>query len=164
MEIIDIYGENYSSPYTKMREACRGIVIKDGRILLTYEVNTDQWFIPGGGLEDCESTQECCVRELAEETGCVVKVNKQYLTINEHYDEWLFVSHYYICDYVGDTERTLTEREIEEGLEPRWISLEEAIEIFSKYRDYATDENKMKSGAYYREYKALLSYMELFTA
>ena len=159
MEIIDIYGEKYSEQHTKVREACRGIVIHNGKILLTYEVNTDQWFIPGGGLEEGESAQECCVRELAEETGCVVKVNKQYLTINEHYDEWLFVSHYYICDYVGETERSLTERETEEGLEPRWISLEPAMDIFSKYQEYVADENKMKSGAYYREYKALLSFV-----
>ncbi len=158
METIDIYGEQYIEQHTKMREACRGIVINNDKILLTYEVNTDQWFIPGGGLENNESIQECCVRELAEETGCVVKANKQYLTIKEHYDEWLFVSHYYICDYVGETERTLTEREIEVGLEPRWISLNEAIDLFSKYQDYA-DESLMKKGAYFREYKALLSYL-----
>lgn len=159
MKTIDIYGENHFEQYTKVREACRGIVIKNDKILLTYEVNTDQWFIPGGGLENDESTQECCVRELAEETGCVVEANKQYLTINEYYEEWLFVSHYYICDYVGETKRTLTEREIEVGLEPRWISLNEAIEIFSKHQDYA-DENEMKRGAYLREYKALLSYVD----
>ena len=69
-----------------------------------------------------------------------------------------FVSHYYICDFVGETERALTEREIEVGLEPRWISLNEAIDIFSKHQDYV-DENEMKRGAYLREYKALLSYI-----
>ena len=158
MKTIDIYGENRFEQYSKVREACRGIVIDNGRILLTYEVNTDQWFIPGGGLEDKESIQECCVRELAEETGCVVETKEHYLTINEYYEEWLFVSHYYICDYVGETERTLTEREIEVGLEPRWISLNEAIDLFSKYQDYA-DESLMKKGAYFREYKALLSYL-----
>ena len=102
--------------------------------------------------------EECCVRELAEETGCIVETKEQYLTINEYYEEWFFISHYYICDYVGETERTLTKREIEVGLETRWISLDEAIDIFSKYQDYA-DENEMKRGAYLREYKALLSYV-----
>ena len=89
MKTIDIYGENHFEQYTKVREACRGIVIKNDKILLTYEVNTDQWFIPGGGLEADESIKECCVRELAEETGCVVEANEQYLTINEYYEEWL---------------------------------------------------------------------------
>lgn len=154
---IDIYGENRFEKHTKVREACRGIIIKNDEILLTYEVNTDQWFIPGGGLEeDDKSLEDCCVREMAEETGYVVVPKERCLTINEYYEEWLFISHYYICDYIGKTERHLTEREAEVGLEPRWISLNEAIEIFSKYQDYA-GENEMKSGAYLREYKALLA-------
>lgn len=161
MKTIDIYGANHFEQYTKVREACRGIVIKNEKILLTYEVNTDQWFIPGGGLENNESIQECCVRELAEETGCVVEANKQYLTINEYYEEWLFISHYFICDHVGETERTLTEREVEVGLEPRWISFNEAINIFSKYQDYA-GVDEMKRGAYLREYKALLVLTNLY--
>ena len=45
MKIIDIYGENRFEQYTKLREACRGIVIKNDKILLTYEVNTDQWLV-----------------------------------------------------------------------------------------------------------------------
>ena len=50
METINIFGENRFEPHTKTRKACRGIVISYGMILVTYEVNTDQWFIPGGGL------------------------------------------------------------------------------------------------------------------
>ena len=69
MKTIDIYGEKYFEQYTKLREACRGIVIRNDEILLTYEVNTDQWFIAGGGLENNEALEECVVRELAEETG-----------------------------------------------------------------------------------------------
>ena len=47
MKIINILGENRFEVQTKTREACRAIVIRDGQILLTYEVNMDQWFIPG---------------------------------------------------------------------------------------------------------------------
>jgi ADP-ribose pyrophosphatase YjhB (NUDIX family) len=159
MQIINIYGENCFEQYTKVREACRGIVIKNDKILLTYEVNTDQWFIPGGGLEADENIRECCMRELAEETGYVVEANEQYLTINEYYEEWLFISHYLICDCTGETERTLTEREVVIGLEPRWVSVKDAMDIFAKHQDYA-DENEMKRGAYLREYKALLAYVD----
>ncbi len=60
---------------------------------------------------------------------------------------------------VGETERKLTEGEAEAGLESRWISLQEAIEIFSKHQDYA--ENEMKRGAYLREYNALLRFVEM---
>ena len=157
MKTIEIYGENRFASYTKVREACRGVVMSDGKILMTYEVNTDQWFIPGGGLEEGESRKECCIRELAEETGYIVEVGKHFLTIKEYYGEWLFISHYFVCSLVGETVRKLTEREQKVGLEPRWITLEEAIEIFSKSQDYAT-ENEMKCGAYLREYKALSSF------
>lgn len=159
MKTIEIYGKNHSEQCNHVRVGCRGIVLKNDKILMTYEVNTDQWFIPGGGLEADESLMECCVRELAEETGCVVEPKEHFLTLNEYYEDWLFVSHYFICDYVGETERVLTEREIAIGLEPRWISLEEAIDIFEKYQDYG-DETVMKRNAYLREYTAFLNYME----
>ena len=157
METINIFGENRFEAHTKTRKACRGIVIRDGLILLTYEVNTDQWFIPGGGREGDETNEACCVRELAEETGFVVNPLCQFATINEYYEEWLFTSHYFTCEITGVTQRLLTEREAEVGLEPRWIPLREAVTIFSKHQDYAHDE--MKRGAYLREYKALNAYL-----
>ena len=67
MKTINIYGENKYEQSTKYREACRGIVLKEDKILLTYEVNTDQWFIHGGGLESGETIKERCARELHEE-------------------------------------------------------------------------------------------------
>ena len=154
MEVINIYGNNRFEKYTKTREACRGIIISDEKILLTYEVNTDQWFIPGGGIEDNESLEDCSVRELAEETGYIVRANKQILTMNEYYEEYLYVSHFFVCETIGVTKRKLTEREAKVGLEPRWIPLKDAIDIFSRHQDYA-EENEMKRGSYLREYKAL---------
>ena len=76
--------------------------------------------------------------------------------INEYYEEWLFISHYFVCEITGKTARKLTEREVKVGLEPRWLLLEKAVDIFAKHQDYA-EENEMKRGAYLREYKALLS-------
>ena len=153
MKTLHIYGENRCPQHTRMREACRGIVVENDRILLTYEVNTDQWFTPGGGLEGEESLTQCCARELAEETGLLAEPFDHYLTVNEYYDDWLFISHYFLCRITGETQRVLTERELKEGLEPRWISFTEALSIFSKYRDYA--DNKLKQGTYHREYEAL---------
>jgi len=153
MKTINIYGDNSFAEHSKVREACRGIVVQDGMILLTYEVNTDQWFIPGGGLEDAETIRECCIRELSEETGFSVDPLDHFLTINEYYEEWLFISYYFVCKITGKTNRQLTVRETEVGLEPRWIPLQEAVNIFSKHQVYAHDE--MKRGAYLREHNAL---------
>lgn len=159
METINIYGDNRFAHHTKTRVACRGIAIRDGLILLTYETNMDQWFIPGGGLEENESLEQCCVRELAEETGFVVNPLFPYLSINEYYEEWLYTSHYFICEIIGETQRLLTQREAEAGLEPRWIPMEDAVSIFSKHQEYA--DNEEKRGAYLREYRALCAYQNL---
>jgi hypothetical protein len=45
METIEIVGDNYFGAWDKVRVACRGIVVKDGLILLNYETKTDQYDI-----------------------------------------------------------------------------------------------------------------------
>lgn len=157
MHVIDIFGDNRFPEYTKVRTASRGIVLRDGMLLLTFEVNTDQYFLPGGGLEAMETPEEACIRELGEETGLVVRPFHLFATIHEYYEEWLFTSYYFACEICGQTQRLLTEREAEVGLEPRWVPLEEAVTIFSRHHDYAHDE--MKRGAYLREYRALSAYL-----
>ena len=57
MKTIEIVGENYFGYWDKTRTACRGIVIDGERILLSYETKTNQWMIPGGGLERNESDE-----------------------------------------------------------------------------------------------------------
>ncbi len=159
MKTINIYGDNRFESFSKTREACRGIVLAEDTILLTYEVKTDQYFLPGGGVEHGESLLECCIREIAEETGYQVEPHHHYLTIHEYYEEWKFISHYFVCTITGETSRKLTAREAEVGLEPRWIPLDEAVEIFSKHHAYA--DNEMKRGAYQREHEALLYFLHL---
>ena len=100
-------------------------------------------------------------RELSEETGLSVNPTEHFLTVNEYYEEWHFVSHYFRCEITGETERKLTKRELDVGLVPVWLPLFDAIYIFSKHADYR-EENEMKRGAYLREYTALSFYVEAF--
>ena len=160
MKIIDIVGDNYFGKWDKTRTACRGIVIKDGKILLSYETVDDQWMIPGGGLEDDEDEKVCCIREIAEETGIVVNTSDCLFEIDEYYEEWKWVNRYFVCEEVATTEMHLTEREQEVGMEPRWLPLDDIIKIFSEHNSYA-DTDEMRRGMYLREYTALKEYLEL---
>lgn len=154
MDKIEIFGANYFGRWAHTRAACRGIVLRDGEILLSYETRTGQYMIPGGGLEKGEGERDCCAREVAEETGIVASVGECALELDEYYEDWKYVSFYFICDPVGVTEPCLTEREREVGMQPRWLAVEDAIEVFSRHADYAaTDE--MRRGLYLREYTAL---------
>lgn len=159
METINIYGDNRFKTYSKIREACRGVAINNGKILLTYEVANDLWAIPGGGTEADESYESCCIRELAEETGFTVKPLQRYLTVNEYYEDYLYSSHYFICEITGQTSRRPTPREKEVRQEPRWLLPDKAISVFSKHREYAFDEEKR--GIYLREHTALTAYRKI---
>lgn len=157
MKTIEILGDDREPVYTKTVEGCRGILIRGGKILLSYYRNEDQYLIPGGGLEAGEALAECCERELAEETGILVDPHTHYLTLEEYYHEYYFKSHYFLCEFVGECKQRLTENEIKTGLEPVWVDFDEAVRIFSTYESYK-DINEMRYGAYYREWIALTEY------
>lgn len=162
MEMINIYGDNRFDTYKHVRPASRGLLLSEGCLLLTHEDN-GQYFIPGGGFEGDESAEMCCIREMSEETGYVVRPVRQFLTINEYYEDWLFVSHYFLCEYEGRAERMLTERERQAGVVPAWVPFDRAVAEFARHNEFAaTDE--MRRGAYLREYTALDCFVSHNTA
>ena len=157
---VEIYGSNGKKAFSKMSVKCRGIVIQDSRILISHEVNTDYYSIPGGGLEEGETLEECCAREVREETGYIVKPDLHFLTINAYCKDCKNISHYFLCDIIGKTEQSLTMEEIELGLISNWIDTEKILELFSKYDDFVRfDEDKYR--IYLREYTALREYFKM---
>ncbi len=154
MKPIEIVGKNYFGQWKRQRTACRVLVIEDGRILLSYAVRDDLWMIPGGGVEAGEDEGTCCVREMAEETGRVVLPSDCILELNEYYEDTKYVSRYFFGTVVGRCAPKLTEAEQRMGLEPRWLPVAEALQIFSRHADY-TDTDEERRGIYLREYTAL---------
>lgn len=161
MKTIETIGANYFGAFAHTRVGSRGIIVRDGLILLSREVNTDYWLIPGGGMEPEETPEECCIREVREETGYLVKPVKQFLTLHEYYEDWRYTSHYFACEVLGQDVQALTRQELERGLIPKWIPLEEALSIFARHADYAATSEE-KRGAYLREYTALQEYCEMY--
>ena len=110
--------------------------------------------LPGGGLENGEDEQACCIREVAEETGFLIQPSECQLQIDEYYEDWKWVNRYFFGTVAGQTEIKLTDREKEVGMEPRWLPVSEIIDIFSEHASYA-DTDEMRRGMYLREYTAL---------
>ncbi len=154
VETLIQYAKVYSDPPEGVREASRAIIIKDGKILLTYETNTDVYMSPGGGVEPGETLEECCVREIREEAGYTVKPLELFVIINEYCFETLYVSNYFVCEITEKSEQKLTEIEIEHGATPVWLDFDKAIELFSHYPEKREDISSL----YLREYTVLTKY------
>ena len=159
MKEIEILGANRFETFTKTREGSRAVIVRDGMILLSHETISGWWLVPGGGVEDDETPEACCVREVEEETGVIVQIIRRFLTLYEYYEEYRYISYYFVCEVTGSGNMRLTDAEKRRGLEPRWIPLEEAVELFSRHQEYA-ETSEEKRGSYQREYTALQEYLK----
>lgn len=119
----------------KVIEAAGGVVDKGGKILLIYRKG--KWDIPKGKLDKGESKRECAVREVEEETGVKVTIEKKinatwhtYIT-NKKYV--LKKTHWYVMRCVDDTAMG---PQAEEGIdEARWMTLTELrAALYNSYR------------------------------
>ncbi len=158
MKTLEILGANRFETYTKTRVGSRAIIVQEGNILLTHELNSGWWLIPGGGIEEGETPQECVIREVEEETGVIVRPLKQFLTIYEYYEEYRYTGHFFVCEITGKGQIRLTDVEKQRGVQPEWIPLQKAMELFSVHESYA-EVSEEKRGSYQREYLALKEYM-----
>ncbi len=54
----------------------RAIIEKDGKVLLCHGKGKDNWFFPGGHIEEGESAPEALLREIKEEIGAASDVRR----------------------------------------------------------------------------------------
>ncbi len=131
------------------RNAVRAIIFKEKKVLLVYSETTKEYKFPGGGLEQGETRHYALRREVKEEVGHNLKSVNESLgyvdqIYNDIYDEKKYFyqrSYYYFCEvedeYLG---LSLSESEIALRFLPKWVTLEEAIQV---------NEAKMESGDYF---------------
>ena len=135
MKHIQLINDDYKGYEKHLRHACRGILMRDGQMLLSYESKNGKYNIPGGGVKGEEALDRCCERELL--------------------DVWRHINHYFVCEFVEDTGvQQLTEAEMRAGYQPVWLPLKEAMKIFGNYEaHHKTDIADY--GRYRREFTAL---------
>jgi 8-oxo-dGTP pyrophosphatase MutT (NUDIX family) len=90
-----------------------GAVIPDaeGRILLQSKNHEPGWFLPGGAIEPGEHPEDALVREVAEETGLVVRPQKIVLMIGGEAYRYRYPNGDYVeilgplyqCEVIGET-------------------------------------------------------------
>ena len=87
---------------------CQAIIVQAGQLLLIQHINHQRgnlyWWLPGGGVEAGETTEDCMLREIREETGLEVRVER---LLEEKHDPQRTLGYEcyltYLCTPVGGT-------------------------------------------------------------
>ncbi|MGN7386705.1 NUDIX hydrolase [Sporosarcina sp. SAFN-015] len=81
-----------------------GICINEQmEVLMVKSFDSEQWAIPSGGVEEGETPEECCVREVKEETGYDVKIIKQLMVKETVIQGIQVTTYYYRVDKFGES-------------------------------------------------------------
>lgn len=129
----------------EIRVGARGIVIRDdGKMAVFYKTTTNQYKLPGGGLEGDETPEEAFIREVLEETGCEVEIIEK-LGITEEYKtltKFEQTSHVFVGKVIKDTKKlNLTEGEKAVKSQLLWEEPSKALELIKGcYNDLAASE------------------------
>lgn len=99
------------------------IIIQDGKLFATergYGAYKGWWEFPGGKLENGESAEEACVREIREELGATVEVQKLLDVVEYDYLEFHLTMHCFLCNVVDGEQLVLREHSA-----AKWLSRDE---------------------------------------
>ena len=73
-----------------------------------YDYVSLKYEFPGGKLEIGESRQQALIREIEEELDYAIQVEREFLTVEHQYPDFLLLMHSYLCT-AKDVNFTLTE-------------------------------------------------------
>ncbi len=117
------------------RPSVRGIIIKNGKILMIHSLKYDYYKLPGGGIEKGESYEDALIREVGEESGYVLKpdsirefgyVRRKSKGMIE--DIFIQDNYYFVCE-TDETQasQNLDDYEADELFTPEFVTVEQAI-------------------------------------
>ena len=103
--------------------ATAALIMNHGKLLITRRPKGSHlggmWEFPGGKLESNETLRECLKREIREELGMDVSVNRLVLTVQQEYDERIVTLNFFECACFRGSPKSL------EGQEVLWVDLED---------------------------------------
>ena len=128
-----------------MADVSCGIVNKDNKILMVKRAKKEGdllWVFPGGKIEEGETSEQACIREVEEETGLNVSVIS-LIGQRVHPNTGIKI-YYYLCQYESGEFRILDENEI---LEIAFKTKQEFIDdvktdVFAPVRKYIMENIK----------------------
>ena len=105
----------------KKIEVVAAIIYKDGEYFATqrgYGEFEGMWEFPGGKIEPSESRESALKREIQEELGIDITINKFICTTDYEYPSFHLTMHCYLCSIMSG------EIELREHKSARWLTTE----------------------------------------
>ena len=104
---------------------------KDNKYLVTRRSNSDDfmpgfWDTPGGGIDFGENHQHALIREIKEESGLDVKINKLIFCHDILYPNRHWFVLIYECEIVGEEIITIDPNEHDEY---RWVTIDDLKDL-----------------------------------
>lgn len=111
------------------------------QVLMVRGKDSDMWAVPSGGMEEGETPEQCCIREVKEETGYTVKILQPLFIKHTDINEIQVKTHYFLVQAIGNSQGIQDPDKIIE--EKAWKSLAE-IQTLKHPEDLQTLESLLK--------------------
>jgi 8-oxo-dGTP diphosphatase len=117
-----------------MRITGRGLIIKDGKLLLMerWRDGLHYFSIPGGAVESGETIEQAAARELYEEMSLKVQLERKLYIMKDADSE----HHIFLCTFSSgqpqlhpDSPESIANTLGKNRFEPRWVPIEEVAKL-----------------------------------
>lgn len=116
------------------------IIVADCKILMVKEKETMCWSVPSGEIEQGETPEQACIREVWEETGFQAVVTELIYIKTTTIRSYAVTTHYFLCEIAeGQISYKDPDDEIEE------VAWKTAEDFVSLQHDYPEDQEMLLS-------------------
>lgn len=128
----------------KVWKGSAGVCVNEnGQLLMVLQGKPDEiksWAVPSGGLEKGETFEECCIREIHEETGYITEVIEEVKVKIDIIEDIDIEVHYFKVRVIGGEKRIQDPDDLIYDIE--WKNLSEMEELrlsFPEDREFLID-------------------------